>query len=69
MQIIEIVDPREIRRVKRAQYGGFPTNVELNGTSVRGLVVSVKKPDRLDTSAWTIEIVLMPETPLGKLVR
>jgi hypothetical protein len=54
VEVIEISNPLEAQRCRRAQYSGLPTRISLNGATVRGVVRSVKE----ETGArWKVTII------------
>jgi hypothetical protein len=58
MQMIETKDPVEAQRCRRAQYSGCPTKVTLSGSTVLGLVRSVKEESG---PRWIVTII--PKEP------
>ena len=54
MRVIETKDPREAQRCRRAQYSGLASTSTLNGSTVRGVVRSVRE----ETGAlWVVTII------------
>jgi hypothetical protein len=54
VHIIETRDPHEAQRCRRAQYSGLPSTTTLNGSAVRGVVLSVKaEPD----ARWIVTVI------------
>jgi hypothetical protein len=54
VEVIETKDPHEAQRCRRAQYSGLPTTITLNGSTIRGVVRSVKEePGAL----WIVSII------------
>ena len=57
MQTIEITDPVEARRCRRAQYRGEKATVILNGLPVSGLVRSVMEVKSSNPMRWIVSVV------------
>jgi hypothetical protein len=57
MQTIEITDPVEARRCRRAQYRGEKATVILNGLPVSGLVRSVMEVKPSNPMRWIVSVV------------
>jgi hypothetical protein len=54
VEIIEILSAIEAQRCRRAQYKGMPATIKLNGSTVSGLVRSVKE----ETGAlWIVTLI------------
>jgi protocatechuate 3,4-dioxygenase beta subunit len=54
MRVLETNDPVEARRCRRAQYGGYPKEVAINGSKFFGIVRSVtQEPGR----SWVVTII------------
>jgi hypothetical protein len=54
MPAIEITDPLDAQRCRRAQYSGLPATITLNGSTIRCLVRSVKEETR---ALWLVTII------------
>jgi hypothetical protein len=57
MQTIEITDPIEAQRGRRAQYRGQKATVILNGLRVTGMVRSVMEVPSSNPTRWIISVV------------
>jgi hypothetical protein len=54
---IETTDPSEARRCRYAQFGGRAATLNVQGSSVTGLVRSVKEDRSTTPTRWTIIVV------------
>lgn len=54
--IYTIVDPRELRRCKRAQFTGGPMTLVLNGEQLLGTVVSIVEDGSTTTKKWRVKV-------------
>jgi hypothetical protein len=57
MQTIEITDPVEAQRCRRAQYRGEKATVILNGLPVTGMVRSVMEVPSSNPTRWIVSVV------------
>ena len=57
MQLIELTDPKEARRVRFAQLRGEKITLNFKGVTVRGLVRSVKEDSTSTSPRWIVTIV------------
>ena len=57
MQLIEIIDPKEARRVRFAQLRGEKITLNSNGATAKGLVRSVKEDSTSTSPRWIVTIV------------
>jgi hypothetical protein len=57
MQTIEIIDPREARRLRYAQYRGEKATLMLNGLPVSGMVRSVMEVKSSNPTRWIVSVV------------
>jgi hypothetical protein len=56
MQTIEITDPVEAQRCRRAQYRGKKATVMLNGSPVTGMVRSVMEVKSSNPTRWIVSV-------------
>jgi hypothetical protein len=61
VQTVEISDSNEARRFRRAQYSGFPTALNVSGSTVLGLVRSVKEDRSGSAPRWIVTIIAKGE--------
>ena len=57
MQTVETSDSNEALRCRRAQYSGLPTALNLSGSTVLGLVRSVKEDRSGSVPRWIVTII------------
>jgi hypothetical protein len=57
MHIIETTDPKEARRARLAQFRGHKATLTLMGSTVTGLVRSVKEDATLTPPRWFVTVV------------
>jgi hypothetical protein len=59
MQSIQTTDPKEARRARLAQFQGHKATLTLMGSTVTGLVRSVKEDATSMPRRWTVTVVGM----------
>jgi len=57
MQSIEITDSKEARRARLAQFQGHKATLTLNGSTVTGLVRSVRENASSTPRRWIVTVV------------
>ena len=57
MRSIEITDPKEARRARLAQFQGYTATLTLMGSTVTGLVRSVKEDATSTPPRWIVTVV------------
>jgi hypothetical protein len=57
MHIIETTDPKEARRARFAQLRGEKVTLNFKGSTVTGLVRSVKEDSMSTTQRWIVTVV------------
>jgi hypothetical protein len=57
MQTVETSNSNEAQRCRRAQYSGLPTTLNLSGSTVLGIVRSVKEDRSGSAPKWFVTII------------
>jgi hypothetical protein len=65
MFTFETTDPKEVRRLRTAQFNGRPATFRLNGSAVTGHIHSIVEKKSADSAAWAITVVPVKKAPIA----